>query len=279
MSSRLALALVAFLAPAAALGAAPAADRAGCTDHPLFTRLDKALIASCQEKKFDAYKFRVGEGRKFEERAIEGRYVQVVYRWERAPGYPPSRTAVLRNYQGAAKAIGGRVLHDGEGRTTILVTRAGAETWAEVSEYGGAVTLRVVERKAMAQEVEANADALARDLEASGHAAVYGILFATGSAELEPESRAALGEIAKLLAAQPALRLRLVGHTDAVGDLAANQRLSEARAAAALAALAAAHGVERSRLSAHGVGPLCPVSTNATEEGRARNRRVELVPW
>ncbi len=279
MSSRHALALAAVLVPAAVLGAAPPADRTGCADHPLFTRMDKAIIASCQDKAFDALKVRVGEGRKAEERTVEGRFVQVVYRWERAPGFPPSRTAVLRNYQNAARAIGGKVLHEGEGRTTLLIARGGSETWAEVSEYGGSVTLRVVERRAMAQEVEASADALAKDLAATGHAAVYGILFDTGSADLRPESGAALGEIARLLAAQPGLRLRMVGHTDAVGDLAANQRLSEARAAAALSALATMHGVDRARLSAHGVGPLCPVATNDSDEGRARNRRVELVPW
>ncbi len=164
-------------------------------------------------------------------------------------------------------------------RVAGSIARGGSETWAEVSEYGGSVTLRVVERRAMAQEVEASADALAKDLAATGHAAVYGILFDTGSADLRPESGAALGELARLLAAQPGLRLRLVGHTDAVGDLAANQRLSEARAAAALSALATMHGVDRARLSAHGVGPLCPVATNDSDEGRARNRRVELVPW
>ena len=131
----------------------------------------------------------------------------------------------------------------------------------------------------MAQDVVANADAFAKDLEAQGHAAVYGIHFDTGLTVLKPESAPALAEIAKLLAARPELKVRLVGHTDAVGALDGNMKLSQARAEAALAALTGQHGVAAARLSAHGAGPLAPVATNATDEGRARNRCVELVPW
>jgi outer membrane protein OmpA-like peptidoglycan-associated protein len=106
---------------------------------------------------------------------------------------------------------------------------------------------------------------------------VYGIYFASGKADLTPESGAALTAIGDLLARNPALALHVVGHTDNVGELAANLDLSSRRAAAVVAALMREHGVAATRLEPHGVGPLAPVGSNATEEGRARNRRVELV--
>lgn len=276
MTARLALALL-LLAPSLALATPP--DAKGCADHPLFTRLPNHFIYRCSGAQFDAYKFRVGEGRKYREESIEGRLTQIIYNFDKAAGVPPSRLQVLRNYQEAAKAIGGEVLNEYDGRTTLKIAKDGAEYWAEASEYGHAVTLRVVERKAMMQDVVANADAFAKDITATGHVAVYGIYFDTGLAALKPESAPALAEIAKLLAAQPDLKLRLVGHTDAVGALDFNMKLSQARAEAAMAALTSQHGVSASRLTAHGVGPLAPVASNAAEDGRAKNRRVELVVW
>jgi outer membrane protein OmpA-like peptidoglycan-associated protein len=129
----------------------------------------------------------------------------------------------------------------------------------------------------MAQEVVADAAALKNDLGSSGHVAVYGIYFDTNRSEVKPESEPALAEIAKLLAQDPGLKLKVVGHTDMTGGLAANLELSEARAEAVIQALVARHGVAAARLEGHGVGPLAPVASNDTEEGRARNRRVELV--
>ena len=71
--------------------------------------------------------------------------------------------------------------------------------------------------------------------------------------------------------------LLFLGHTDNVGDLALNMKLSQARAAAVVAALTGKHGVAAARLSAFGAGPYLPVASNKTDEGKARNRRVELV--
>ena len=84
-------------------------------------------------------------------------------------------------------------------------------------------------------------------------------------------------EIAKLLAAEPALRVYVVGHTDGVGGLEANLKLSQARAEAVAEALVKTHGVAAARLRSFGNGPYAPVATNDSEAGRARNRRVELV--
>ena len=84
-------------------------------------------------------------------------------------------------------------------------------------------------------------------------------------------------EIAKLLKQTPSLKLRVVGHTDGTGALDANMKLSQARGEAVVQALVGQYGIATSRLKGYGVGPLAPVASNATEEGRGKNRRVELV--
>ncbi len=94
---------------------------------------------------------------------------------------------------------------------------------------------------------------------------------------MKPESEAALKEVAKLLSSDPGLKLLVVGHTDSVGQLEANMKLSQARAEAVVQALTKTYSVAATRLKALGAGPIAPAATNRTEEGRAKNRRVELV--
>jgi outer membrane protein OmpA-like peptidoglycan-associated protein len=106
--------------------------------------------------------------------------------------------------------------------------------------------------------------------------AVYGIHFDTGKAAILPDSENILGEIVKLLQQNEDLKLLVEGHTDNQGNAAANQALSEKRAQAVVAWLTA-HGVQAARLSAKGFGRTKPLTDNGTEDGRAKNRRVELV--
>ena len=152
------------------------------------------------------------------------------------------------------------------------------EVWAymqmiEDESYG----IQIIERETMKQDIVINAAALQEGLAATGHIAVYDILFDTGKSDIKPESEATLKEIAALMSENPSLKLHVVGHTDNVGGLAANMKLSQARAAAVVAALTSKHGVAASRLDAFGAGPYAPVASNRTDEGRAKNRRVELV--
>ena len=153
----------------------------------------------------------------------------------------------------------------------------GKEIWVQVERGNGLIWLTMVEKAGMAQDIVANADAFGKDIKSTGHAAVYGIYFDTGKSEVKSESQAALQEVAKLLSSDPGLKLLVVGHTDSVGQLEANMKLSQARAEAVVQALTKSHGVAATRLKAQGAGPIAPVTTNRTEEGRAKNRRVELV--
>ena len=118
---------------------------------------------------------------------------------------------------------------------------------------------------------------LSSDLASSGQVNVYGIHFDFDKADIKPESKAQLDEIAKLLTANPALKLRVTGHTDNKGSAAHNQVLSGHRADAIVAALVANYGITADRLTSAGLGASMPVASNDTDQGRALNRRVELV--
>jgi outer membrane protein OmpA-like peptidoglycan-associated protein len=125
--------------------------------------------------------------------------------------------------------------------------------------------------------VDPKADEMQKTLDRDGRVALYGIQFDFNKVEIKPESAGTLAEIGKLMQANRGLKLYVVGHTDSVGAMAYNKELSEKRAAAVAQWLVAKHAVSADRLTPAGVGPLAPVASNATEEGRAKNRRVELV--
>jgi outer membrane protein OmpA-like peptidoglycan-associated protein len=161
--------------------------------------------------------------------------------------------------------------------TTLQVSKNGQETWVSVEAYGSDYTLIIVERRAMLQEAAANAEALQGGLAQEGHVAVPGIFFDSNKSDVKPESKTALEEVAKLLKTNPTMRVWVAGHTDSVGMIDANMKLSDARAAAVVRALVANDGISSTRLKGYGVGPLAPVASNDTEEGKAKNRRVELV--
>jgi outer membrane protein OmpA-like peptidoglycan-associated protein len=163
---------------------------------------------------------------------------------------------------------GGRKVH------VVLYTTQAANSNTE----NAGTFLEIIESKPMQTgQVTVDAKALQSGLASEGKIALYGIYFDTGKAVVKPESGGQLAEMAKLLQAQPSLKVYIVGHTDNQGSLEANMGLSQQRAQAVVAALAGPLKVDPKRLRASGVASLAPVATNATEEGRARNRRVELV--
>jgi len=251
-------------------------DKKGCADHPAFPkRMSGYFIADCETKDFDAFKFETKNPH--EKTTVEGRLTKISY-CMLTGSQQPSALAVVRNYENAIKAAGGTVLFADTNRwVNGKLAKDGKEIWAQAEKGNGLIWLTIVEKGGMTQEVVADAAAFGNDLKATGHAAVYGIYFDSGKSEVKPESEAALKEVAKLLSGDPALKLLVVGHTDSVGQLEANMKLSMARAEAVVQALVKGHGVGAARLKAQGAGPIAPVATNRTDEGRAKNRRVELV--
>lgn len=255
--------------------AAERKDANNCTDHQLINRLPGYWIESCTLKQFDAYKFMVGKGKPTQ---VEGQYTNIRYQPPANLTVKPSTLQVLRNVEHAIKKVGGVVVATDQSKETLKLSKDGKELWIEVwADYTGKYILTIVEKAAMTQELVANADAFADGLKATGHIAVEGIYFDTGRAELKPESAAAISEVAKLLKADAGLKLYVVGHTDNAGTLEGNLRLSQGRAQAVVQSLISAHGIKAARLKAYGSGPYAPVASNDNEEGRAKNRRVELV--
>ena len=290
---------VVFLLGLAALPAVADQDAPGSKDHPLVTRYPGSIITRYVTREFDEYLLPVGkvERDKPKSQRVEGRLTRILY------SYPEKRSTleVYRNYESALKRAGLQTIYECAGEVCGLarwnITQDWYDTWLPPDRQlsgklsnGGAVTyvnlhvgagyvgLDFVEPKAMdTGMVTVNAAALANDITTSGHAAVYGIFFDTGKTDVKPESEPALTEIARLIQQNPRLRIYVVGHTDNVGALAMNMDLSKRRAESVVRALTGAHRVPADRLQAFGNGPLSPVASNRSEEGRAKNRRVELV--
>lgn len=255
--------------------AAEQSDAAGCSDYPLFpNRMPNYRIEKCETRAFDAIEFMTA---KRPYRKVEGKYLFITYAVDDRKN-DRSGIEVVRNYENALRAIGGTIQASASQRWvngSIIVD--GREVWAQVEKGNGKIWLKIVEKQAMNQIIVADAASLGNDLKTLGHIAVYGILFDTGKSEIKPESAQAITEIAKLLKNDPALKLYVVGHTDTMGGVEANLKLSQERAEAVLQALVRNHGIASDRLKSFGNGPFSPVASNDAAETRARNRRVELV--
>jgi outer membrane protein OmpA-like peptidoglycan-associated protein len=273
---KIALALL-FVIVGAAVAAAQTLqkDDRNCKDHDLFTRMPDSWIHHCSDRGFDFFEFTTGAKDKTR---VEGRTWKISYYPQASAKTKPSELQILRNFENAVAKLGGKSVFASKNRESFTIVRDGKEIWVEVTaDFTGKYGLTIVEKQAMVQDIEVNAAALANDLKTTGHVTVEGIYFDTGKAVIKPESEKAIGEIAKMLAADAALKVYVVGHTDTAGVLAANMTLSQDRAEAVVQALVKTHGIGAARLKSFGAGPYAPVSPNDTDAGRAKNRRVELV--
>ena len=250
-------------------------------DTPWLSRMPNYNIGDAEDIEFDSYNFFNGKNCN----TVEGKkYRRIYYHKEDAP--QSSAVQISRNYANAIRSMGGTVIYEGEpqeaecsennGRYMLVgkVAKDGNELWIEVlpadaSEY----YITIVLKELMKQDVTASDmfEALNRD----GHVSLY-INFDTGKSVIRDESMPIIDQIVQMLNSNPELKLSVEGHTDNVGSPASNKTLSEARAKSVVSAIVS-QGVAADRLSPVGFGQDKPIADNSTDEGRAKNRRVELV--
>jgi outer membrane protein OmpA-like peptidoglycan-associated protein len=275
MKNKLALFGLLILVSVAGTSQPAQQDIKGSHDHPMLSRMPDFYISAFKDTEFDSYKF-LGADKKPVN--IEGHKYYIEYR--QVAGKPePGELKLRRNVQDALKKIGGKVIFDDNFNkaSTIVVQKDNKETWLEVRSYNNFYRLNIVEREIMKQEISANADAMGNDINNTGHVAVYGIYFDSGKAEIKPESDTAIAQISKLLKNNESLKLFVVGHTDNTGTIESNMKLSKDRADAVVSWLVTKYMVNTARLKSYGVASLVPVASNDSEEGKGKNRRVELV--
>jgi outer membrane protein OmpA-like peptidoglycan-associated protein len=303
------LAFALLLAPSLITGNlnAQTRDVAGSRDYPGIGRFKGSSITGYRVKDFDAARFQAApfkDGKPADPRKLEGRITRIAYRTN--PG--PSILEVSRNFEtqlekaGFEKLIscdaddcGGIPFAEAIDVLPIPMmwldgfkyhyyaakkTDGSRETWASiaVSENNGHIHAQLVMAVVGAIENKmVDAAQMKKGLGEKGHIALYGIYFDTDKAVIKPESKPTLDEMAKLLRGEPGLTVFIVGHTDSQGGYEHNMTLSRQRAEAVAAALTRSYKIARNRLYTAGVGWLAPVGSNATEDGRTLNRRVELV--
>jgi OOP family OmpA-OmpF porin len=246
-------------------------DAEGCKDSPLITRMPGSLIHSCENKEFDQAEMPAGrdaEGNS-QQKTLEGE----LHTWDYGTRAGVSEIQVFRNFETALKQAGFGIVFE---QSPGTITAHKGNTWFMLDNKGEFYYQTVVTVKQMTQEVTADASSIADELNKSGHIALYGIHFESGKAAILPDSESVLGEIAKMLQQNPDVKISVEGHTDNVGSAASNQALSEKRAQAVVAWLTS-HGVSAARLKAKGWGQSKPLADNGSDEGRGKNRRVELV--
>ena len=250
-------------------------DAEGCKDSKLLTRMRGCVINQCSNKDFDAVEVQIGvKDGEPQMKNLEGQVESITYQ---CPANI-SMLQVVRNADAALRKAGFKIVFSGKGYADRpLVTAQKEGLWVQTAtQLGDFYTQTVARVQQMAQEMQASAEAWAEEIAKTGRVAIYGINFETGKAAIQPDSEKVLAEIVTLLTSHPDWKMRVEGHTDNVGEKAFNQALSERRAAAVVDWLVS-HGIDKSRLAAQGFGDTRPVAENTTDEGRAKNRRVDLA--
>lgn len=254
-----------------ALPIAFAEDEPGCSDHPLLTRMPNFYISECESEDFGEEEMYFGED---QSRMVEGKRTVIGYQInEEAPRV--SELQVRRNYINAITKLGGKLMYEDRYSAFLKLEKAGSETWVHVRVFGGASSYRLhfIEVEKMRQDVTAS-DML-KALNEKGFIALY-INFDTDKAVIKSESQPVIDQIIALLQEDSLLKVSIEGHTDNTGSAPHNKTLSEQRAVSVLNAVVKG-GIGKERLSSKGWGQDNPVADNRTEEGKAKNRRVEIV--
>ena len=250
-------------------------DAEDCKDHPLFTRMKNYFIISCEQKYEQALILLSDEMDSPKNLKPEGERTSISYQYGESSGNAPGYLQVRRNYQNAAKTLKAKILVDRDRYTAMQIDKDGARIYVgmELFNEGRNISLTILEQKAMIQEITAKD--MWQALQKDGFMALY-INFDTNKAVIKQESAGVIDHIVELMKSQPGLKLSIEGHTDSQGIPADNKKLSLNRAKSVIKAVSGG-GINQSRMSSVGWGQEKPVADNRTEEGRAKNRRVEIV--
>ena len=258
---------------------AAAQDKKGCdTVEPKYmTRMPGFYLSNCEQSEYKTYKFSYKDltdaGATKE---VSGRFYRLTYTKIAGEARKFSGGQIRLNYHNAVVKAKGSSLSVRQ--NFFKMKQEGKIVWfkidnAEDNDDQG-FDIYIIEEEDMKQDVEVNMN---EGMERDGKFALYGILFDVGKSVIKPESAPALQEIIDYLTANPTVKIYVVGHTDNTGVFASNITLSKARAKAVKDYLVSKGKIAAARLGSDGVGSLCPVATNTTEEGKALNRRVEIV--
>lgn len=254
-------------------------DAEGTKDHPMFPNRMANYFISESKSNFDAVDFNIAP-QSSKMITKEGTRTKIRYDFNAESGQSkPSALQILRNYESATKKMGGKTvyLNAGEVIGVFKIMKTNAEVWVKVETGGNDnndfYELTILEIEAMKQEI--TSDDILTALNADGHIALY-INFETGKSDIKPESQKIIDQIVEMLKTNPTLKISIEGHTDNVGNSQSNQTLSENRAKAVMNAIIS-NGIDKLRLSSKGWGQTKPIDDNKTEEGKATNRRVEIV--
>jgi len=241
-------------------------DIEGSKDHPMFNRITGFNITEYNVEEFGTYTFTLdGES----EAIVEGTKTTIHYECdcEEAP------LKIVRNFTNAIKNIGGSIYEPFKNRGYMFLKQGDKETWAEVYAGDYYYDLTIVEKGEVEQEITANA--ILKELNETGKAILY-INFDSGKSTIKKESMPIVEQIIEMMKQAKDIKLSVEGHTDSDGSNESNLKLSEARAKAVVEAITKG-GIDAARLSSAGFGEEKPIADNSTSDGKAKNRRVELI--
>lgn len=243
-----------------------AQDITGSKDHPMFNRILGFYITDYSVEDFGQHEFYYADDKYI---TVEGKKTYIYYECdcEDAP------LKIIRNFSNAAKKIGGTSFEYTDHTATITVKQGSKETWVEVWATPETYSLTIIEKAEVGQEITANT--ILKELNETGKAILY-INFDSGKATIKQESMPVVEQIIEMMKQAKDIKLSVEGHTDSDGSNESNQKLSEARAKAVVEAITKG-GVDAARLSSAGFGKEKPIADNSSADGKAKNRRVELI--
>jgi OOP family OmpA-OmpF porin len=250
-------------------------DAPGCKDNPMFSRMPNMVIAECSSN-FDEMEIYMALDKK---ETLEGTRTAIQYNYALEEATAPSFFQIVKNFENVITKSGGKRIYYSkeQGVATFKTRSADKDVWVVLNDFSGAkkgnFELITLEMEGMKQDISASE--MLEAINKNGSISLQ-INFETGKATIKPESQTIVDQIAEMLKSDATLKVSIEGHTDNVGTPAANKALSENRAKAVMNAIIA-KGIDKSRLSAKGWGQEKPVADNASEEGKAKNRRVEIV--